>query len=118
MVEAFPSIRPDFPERIKRKFRCGTWWQPPRSKVGSSPQTKQPDSFAIIEMAESAENAAVRNAKVALKLLGGESSAALKQPLIGPRRVPDIAEEQVLVEEHAEIIDGTQSAPPVAFFDG
>jgi hypothetical protein len=41
-------------------------------------------------MAEGGENVDVRNTKIAPKLLGGESSAALKQALIGPRRVPEI----------------------------
>ena len=50
---------------------------PPGSQVRSRAQTIEPNSFSVVDMPESGENAAVRNAQLALKLVAGERGAAV-----------------------------------------
>lgn len=55
-------------------------------------------------MAESGENAGVRNAHIALQFFRGEGGAAVKQVPIRPRREADIGEEQLFTQGHAKSI--------------
>jgi hypothetical protein len=57
-------------------------------------------------MAESGENIGVRDAEIALHLLGRENGATLEQIQIGPRGAADIGLEQLLNEGHGKSIYG------------
>jgi len=67
---AVPELRPPLPEGVESIFWSHAGWQPPGSPVRGRAQTEQPDSLAIVNMAESGENIGVRDAEVALHLLG------------------------------------------------
>ena len=104
--KAFPEFRPVLPQVSERVLRGHTLGQSPGSQVGSRAQAIEPDSFAIIDMAKRAENAGVRDAKVALEFLSRESRAALEQAMIGPCGAADVGEEQRFGEGHGESIYG------------
>jgi len=103
---AVPEWRPPLPEGVDSIFRSHARWQPPGSPVRSRAQTVLPDSFAIVNMAESGKNIGVRDAEIALHLLGRESGATLEQIQIGPRAAADIGLEQLLNEGHGKSIYG------------
>src|SRR5258708_3618714 len=63
---------PASPQRVKRGFRRRTLGKQPRSHIRTRAQTGEPDSFAIVNVAESSKNTSVRDAKIALDLLCAE----------------------------------------------
>ena len=81
--------------------------KPPGSIVHGDTQTIKPDSFTVVDMAERAENAVVRDVEIALDLLGGKNSTGIEHLLISPRGVMHIAEEQFFPESHGSSINGS-----------
>jgi len=56
-AEAFPDFRPALLDVVERVLRCRTLRQLPGTQVCGRSQTMEPNSFAIVDMAESGKNA-------------------------------------------------------------
>jgi pyridoxal 5'-phosphate synthase pdxT subunit len=105
---AVPKFRPLLPEVIERQLRSRPLRKPPGFQVCGRGQTVEPNFFAITYMAESRENAGVRDVQVALEFLAGESGATVEQAPIRPGGVADVSEEQFFAEGHRKSINGRQ----------
>jgi len=68
-----PEFGPALLENVKRQCGSRTLGKQEGSKVRSVTKTGKPDSFSIVEVAKSGQNAGVRDAKIALQFLAGES---------------------------------------------